>query len=104
MKRIVIWLVVLFLAACGGAENVSGDYAASHQGLSGQVDVRMTIEADGTGRWEIGGEHMQFVWTLRSGILTIHAREGAVVEGRREDDDLRVDVPGVGQVLFVRRK
>lgn len=98
------FLMVLFLCACGGAADISGDYAASHQGLSGPVDVRMTIAADGNGRWEIGGEHMPFLWSLRSEILTIHAREGAVVEGVREGDALRVDVPGVGALLFVRRK
>jgi hypothetical protein len=104
VKRIAVWLLTLWLLACGGNAEISGDYAASHQGLSGPVDVRMTIEPDGNGRWEIGGENMPFLWSVRSGILTIHAREGAVVEGRREGDDLRVDVPGVGQVLFVRRK
>lgn len=104
MKRIATWLVALFLFACGGGVDISGEYAASHQGPSGPVDARMSIEADGNGRLEIGGEHMPFLWTLRSDVLTIHAREGAVVEGLREGDALRVDVPGVGKLLFVRRK
>lgn len=104
MKRILTWLVAVTLFACTGGNNLNGDYVASYQGLSGPVDVRMTIEPDGQGRWEIGGESMPFLWTLRDGVLTLHAQEGAVVEGRREGDDLHVDVPGAGVVRFVRRK
>lgn len=104
MKRIMFWILALLLCACGGGADIDGDYAAAYQGPAGPVDVRMSLKTDGKGLWEIDGEQMPFMWTMRSGVLTMHAREGAVVEGRRENDDLRVDVPGVGRLLFVRRK
>lgn len=104
MKQQWTWLVAALCYACAGSDDISGNYGAAHQGPHGAVDVGMTIAADGSGRWEIGGESMPFVWTLHGEVLTIHAREGAVVEGRHEGQSLQVDVPGAGRLRFIRRK
>jgi len=34
----------------------------------------------------------------------VHTRDGAVVEGVLEGDTMRLDVPGVGKLDFVRGK
>jgi hypothetical protein len=36
--------------------------------------------------------------------LTVHTRDGAVVEGTIQGDNVLLDVPGVGKLLFVRGK
>jgi hypothetical protein len=46
---------------------------------------------------------LNFSWTPVAGGVRVHARDGAVVEGVLEGDDVRLDVPGVGKLLFERR-
>lgn len=97
-------IVCLALAACSDRSGQVGRYEASHSGLSGQVDVVMILGDDGSGKWEIEGEVLPFSWSVRPGVVTVHTRDGAVVEGKIEGDNVLLDVPGVGKLLFVRGK
>jgi len=105
--RLLSWpllLVFFALAACSSRAELVGRYEASHTGLSGQVDVVMVLGEDGSGKWEIEGEVLPFSWTVRPGGVLIHTRDGAVVEGLVEGDNVRLDVPGVGKLFFMRGK
>ena len=107
MTRLLACFVLctfLALAACTDRTELVGRYAASHVGLSGQVDVVMVLGEDGSGKWEIEGEVLQFSWSVRPGVVTVHTRDGAVVEGVIEGENVRLDVPGVGELFFVRGK
>lgn len=107
MMRLLSWLFLfafLVLSACTSRTELVGRYEASHAGLSGQVDVVMVFDEDGSGKWEIEGEVLPFSWSVRPGVVTVHTRDGAVVEGMVEGDNVRLDVPGVGTLLFVRGK
>jgi hypothetical protein len=64
----------------------------------------MTLAEDGSGKWEIEGEVLSFSWVVREGALNVHTRDGAVVEGVIEVGNIRLDVPGVGTLDFVRGK
>lgn len=100
----LLFFTILALAACSDRTEFVGRYEASHLGRSGQVDVVMVLGEDGSGKWEIDGEVLSFSWTVRPGVVTVHTRDGAVVEGMVEGDNVRLDVPGVGKLLFVRGK
>lgn len=107
MKHFIFRLLLvsfLALAACSDRAQLVGRYDATHAGLSGQVDVVMVLGEDGSGKWEIEGEVLAFSWTVRSEGLAVHTRDGAVVEGTIEGDNVLLDVPGVGKLLFVRGK
>jgi len=103
LSRLLLF-ACLALAACSDRAELVGRYEASHEGLSGQVDVVMVLDEDGSGKWEIEGEVLSFSWSVRPGLVTVHTRDGAVVEGMVEGDNVRLDVPGVGTLLFVRGK
>lgn len=64
----------------------------------------MVLNADGSGKWEIGGEAMPFVWLPHEDTVTVHSKEGGVVEGRLEQHGLNVHIPGIGNVLLERRE
>lgn len=104
MKKFVLLLILFLSLSCSRPSDLAGNYSASHNGLSGKVEIGMRLVEDGSGKWEIGGEELGFTWSERSGLLLIHTREGGVVEVRVEGDALRMDVPGVGLVVFARLK
>jgi len=104
VRKILSCLMILFCLSCSGKPELSGRYEATHNGLSGAVDVVMILGEDGSGKWEIGGEVLPFSWFGSPGVLNVHTREGAVVEGVVEGGNVRLDVPGVGKLLFVRGK
>ena len=104
MKRIFPWFLLLVCLACSSRVDLVGRYQASHKGPSGAVEVAMVLGEDGSGKWEIEGEVLPFSWTAGPGMLNVHTREGAVVEGVVEGGNVRLDVPGVGKLLFVRGK
>jgi hypothetical protein len=107
VKQLIFRLLlvsILTLAACSDRAQLVGRYDASHAGLNGQVDVVMVLGEDGSGKWEIEGEVLAFSWIARSEGLTVHTRDGAVVEGTIQGDNVLLDVPGIGKLLFVRGK
>lgn len=104
MKKIFACLVLLVCLACSSRTDLAGRYAASHAGPAGPMEVVMVLGEDGSGKWEIEGEVLPFSWTVRPGMLNVHTRDGAVVEGTVEGGNVRLDVPGVGKLLFVRGK
>lgn len=100
----LLLVACLALVACSDRTAQVGRYEASHSGMSGQVDAVMILDEDGSGKWEIQGEVLPFSWSVRPGVVTVHTRDGAVVEGKIEGGDVLLDVPGVGKLLFVRGK
>jgi hypothetical protein len=102
VRKIIIWLAFLVCLSCSGRADLVGRYETRHQGPDGPVSVVMILAEDGSGKWEIGGEVLNFSWTPVAGGVRVHARDGAVVEGVLEGDDVRLDVPGVGKLLFER--
>jgi hypothetical protein len=97
-------LLLLLCLSCSSRPDLAGRYEASHTGPSGPVNAVMTLAEDGSGKWEIGGEVLPFSWVVREGALNVHTRDGAVVEGVIEGGNVRLDVPGVGTLDFVRGK
>jgi hypothetical protein len=104
VKRLLAYFLLFVCLACSSRTDLAGRYAASHPGPGGIVDVVMILGEDGSGKWEIEGEVLPFSWTVRQGMLNVHTRDGAVVEGGIEGGNVRLDVPGVGKLLFVRGK
>jgi len=104
VKKIFPWLLFFLCLACSSRVDLAGRYEASHTGPSGPVDVVMVLGEDGSGKWEIEGEVLPFSWSVRPGVVNVHTRDGAVVEGVVEGGNVRLDVPGVGKLFFVRGK
>lgn len=103
MKKTMVWLMLLACLACTDRVDLVGHYEARHEGPAGPVKAVMVLAEDGSGKWEIGGEVLNFSWSAVPGGVRVHTRDGAVVEGVTEGGDVRLDVPGVGKLLFDRR-
>lgn len=103
MRLGLVFFLVAVALGCSPLSDLPGAYQADHQGLNGKVRVVMVMAEDGSGKWEISGENVPFLWRERAGVVLIHTREGGVVEGQVESRGLRMDVPGVGKLLFVRK-
>jgi hypothetical protein len=103
VKTFVIALLLSMCLSCAGPTDIAGRYEARHEGLSGPVDVVMLLGEDGAGKWEIGGEVLNFLWTPHEDGVRVHTRDGAVLDGARAGRNLRLDVPGVGKLLFERK-
>ncbi len=104
MMKILPFLMLLLCLSCSSRPDLAGRYEASHTGPSGPVNAVMTLAEDGSGKWEIEGEVLPFSWAVREGALNVHTRDGAVVEGVIDGGNVRLDVPGVGKLDFVRGK
>jgi hypothetical protein len=103
VKKLMALLLLAACLACSGRGDLAGKYEALHEGPGGPVTADMVLAEDGSGKWEIAGEVLNFSWTAVPGGVRFHARDGAVVEGVLEGENVRLDVPGVGHLLFVRR-
>jgi len=104
VMKILPFLMLLLCLSCSSRPDLAGRYEASHTGPSGPVNAVMTLAEDGSGKWEIEGEVLPFSWFADAGAINVHTRDGAVVEGVFEGDTMRLDVPGVGKLDFVRGK
>ena len=104
MKRLFACFVLFVCLACSTRTDLAGRYEARHPRDGGTVEVIMVLGGDGSGKWEIEGEALPFSWTVRQDMLNVHTRDGAVVVGAAEGGNVRLDVPGVGKLLFVRGK
>lgn len=102
MKK-MIWLALALCLSCASGAELAGSYEARHESPGGAVVAVMVLGDDGSGKWEIGGEVLPFSWSAETGGLRVHTRDGAVVVGAVEGGDVRLDVPGVGKLLFRRR-
>lgn len=103
MMKKMMWLLLFVCLACSGRTDAAGSYEARHEGPGGSVSAVMVLGEDGSGKWEIGGEVLPFSWSASPGGVQVHTRDGAVVVGTMEGGNVRLDVPGVGRLLFVRR-
>jgi len=102
--KLLPFLLLFLCLSCSSRPDLAGRYEASHTGPSGPVNAVMTLAEDGSGKWEIEGEVLPFSWVVREGALNVHTGDGAVVEGVIEGGNVRLDVPGVGTLDFVRGK
>ncbi len=103
MMKKMVWLMLALCLACSNRTELDGRYEALHHGPGGKVAAVMTLADDGSGKWEIEGEVLPFSWSVTPGGLRVHTRDGAVIEGFIEGGAVRLDVPGVGMLLFRRR-
>ena len=103
MKTFAFVLLLSMCLSCAGPSDLAGRYEARHEGLSGSVVVVMVLGEDGAGKWEIGGEVLNFSWTPLEDGVRVHTRDGAVLDGARQGGNLRLDVPGVGKLFFERK-
>jgi hypothetical protein len=96
-------LVLLLAAGCAQERDLAGDYAAQPPTDALPAQVGLTLNPDGTGQWRVqGGESVYFQWETRGEDVWLHTRDGGLIQARETGQGLRMDLPGVGRLEFVR--
>jgi hypothetical protein len=95
-------LAALGPASCGGSSPVAGRYEAVRgEGDQGRTIV-LELEEAGRGAWNADAESIAFKWDVRGTEVLLHTRGGGVIRAVIRGQDLVVDLPGVGELLFRR--
>jgi len=106
-KRICFLLVALvcLLVACNGgapSNQPAGKYVAAAESGGGGKTVTLELNEGGEGSWSTDVDSVPFKWDVRGKTAILHTKAGGVIEAVIEDDGLRVDLPGVGRLIFVK--
>lgn len=99
MKRAVFLLLpaLVLLFACGEEVQPKGVYHA--QGSAAAVSLE--LREGGKGIWVTEEEEVAFNWEVRDQELWLHTPAGGLIVGRfTPQGTLRIDLPGVGLLLF----
>lgn len=97
IKNTALGLAVLMLlaAACGpDRAELAGKYRAKGRAVS------LELDEDGRGVWRAGYDETVFKWSRKKGRIVLHTEEGGAFAGVAAQEGLRLDLPGVGEVLF----
>ncbi len=90
-------------AGCSRDDGAAGVYEAS---LGDGKNVELTLEKSGKGSWTVGADTIVFRWSRENGTVLLHTRAGGVVaaEPAPGGGGLLMDLPGVGELAFVRQE
>lgn len=87
---------------------VEGDYTAFAVQYNGQtvsaeelqMDLAMTLRADGTGSMRSDAEEMELTWSLTDGTLTITMADGGIADAPFENGIAALDLYGDGSMVI----
>lgn len=103
MNRCVIVCLGLFLVfmipGCDqGSEPVAGTYRA--EGPAGPIEL--ILKDSGEGIWSSAADEISFKWSVDEKKLRLHTKAGGVIEGRLQQEAVVVNLPGVGELKFLK--
>jgi hypothetical protein len=100
-KRLLfLFLILVFLVACGSKDKVAGNYRAEEKDLSGQIETVIELKPNGDGSWKSGVEEIPFSWYIKSGELRINTKGGGVIVGALEKDTIHLTLLGNKKMTF----
>ncbi|QLA16495.1 hypothetical protein [Desulfolutivibrio sulfoxidireducens] len=104
--RSVLMLLVLLAAVAAGSCDRSSPLAGKYEAIHGEGAQARTIVLElgeaGQGAWNADFESISFKWDARGTRVLLHTRAGGVIQAEVRGEELVVDLPGVGEVLFRR--
>lgn len=102
-KRWLLAVMALaFLVHCSQHDTVVGKYQSVSNGRSDQSQVILELQSDGKGLWSMETDNASFRWKLNQNKISLHTRTGGVIEGTYDEGTIRIDLPGMGDILFKR--
>lgn len=92
-------LAAAFAPGCSDRDELVGKYEAA-AGQDGPVVL--VLEGNGEGEWRVQNQSVTFTWEALPREIRLHTKDGGVIAGRRQDQNILVDLPGVGEFVFTR--
>jgi hypothetical protein len=99
-----LFLLFIFIAACGSKDKVVGSYQAEGKDLPKQGGTVIELKANGDGAWKSGGEEIPFSWYIKGGELRINTKGGGVLVGAFEKDTIHLTLPDNKEMIFRKIK
>jgi hypothetical protein len=100
LRRLFIFLLIVFFTSCGSKEKLAGIYKAEEKELPKQVETLIELKLNGDGAWKVGSEEVSFVWYIKNDELRINTKGGGVIVGSIEKDTIRMTIPGTKEMTF----
>jgi len=101
----VLVLTALMLLGCGAnePESPAARLPGSWEAETAEGRVVLVLQEDGKGVWRTELDEAPFRWSMKGERLVLHTRSGgAVAASLPSDGTLRLNMPGVGELLFSR--
>lgn len=105
MKRYAIFvcITILFMTvhACSPSKDtVAGKYTAQ----SPETEVVLTLNENGRGIWSTDTDEITFKWSLqKKGQIWLHTKEGGVIQGKIVEDQIKLTLPGIDELIFSKQ-
>ena len=99
-RLLFLFLLLVFLSACGSKEKIAGTYQAGGKGLPKQVETILELKANGDGAWKSGSEEIPFSWYVKGSELRINTKGGGVIVGDLEKDTIHLTFAGNNKMTF----
>lgn len=90
------------LVQCSQHEKMVGKYKSVGNGSSDRSLVTLDLQSGGKGLWSIETDNAPFRWNLNQDKIRLHTRTGGVIEGTVDNGTIRIELPGMGDILFKR--
>ncbi len=102
--RFIILLsgIIVMTAGCSDGDRLVGDYTAFHPGKD-EVEVYLSLKADGRGSWVFEGEEALFNWEVKNDEIWLHTPSGGLIVGDINSNALHIVLPGVGGFTFTKQ-
>lgn len=104
-RMIALAGLCLLLLACGpdGRDDPARALPGSWTATAATGPVTLVLQEDGKGIWRTELDEAAFKWSVQGSRLVLHTRSGgAVAAPLPENDTLRLSLPGVGELVFIR--
>jgi hypothetical protein len=99
-RLLPLFLLLIFVTACGSKDNVAGNYQAEGKDSPGQVETVIELKANGEGAWKSGGEEISFSWYIKGSELRINTKGGGVIVGDIERYNIHLTLPDNKKMTF----
>jgi hypothetical protein len=99
-----VWLLALAMVSCQSRYQYLGTYTALPGTSPVRAETVLELKANGQGTWKVRDEEVPFSWYVKGDELRLNTRGGGVIVGSLHGDDVRITLPGSGQMAFKKSK
>jgi hypothetical protein len=107
LPGVFLWVLLCgmlpFLLSCESREKIAGTYRAEAGGSPTEKEVILELRENGEGTWRRGNDEVPFSWYLEAGELRLNTKGGGVLVGKKQEDTLRISLPGGKTLSFKKR-
>ena len=101
---ITICVVVLCALSCTSKERFAGTYSIRGEVSPEHANTVIELKEDGQGFWRINDDEITFRWSLRNHEIRFHTKEGGIIIGKIDNENLEITLPGAKVMTFKKNQ